>query len=122
MYGSINKTLQYLHDIHPTTILSIINLAFPTTHAAIVDAFRAHIRSVPRAKPSEKNPAPKVVAVIDGIVSVPGVLLPWREMVQVCREENVWSIIDAAHSIGQEVGINLSEANPDFWVSVRTIL
>jgi len=29
----------------------------------------------------------------------------------------VWSLVDAAHSIGQEVGINLGKAQPDFWIS-----
>ena len=45
----------------------------------------------------------KVVAVIDSIASMPGVLLPWQEMVKICREEGVWSVVDAAHSLGQEV-------------------
>jgi hercynylcysteine S-oxide lyase len=58
------------------------------------------------------------VAVIDSIVSNPGVLLPWKEMVQLCREEGVWSVIDAAHSIGQEVDLDLGKVKPDFWVSV----
>jgi len=39
-------------------------------------------------------------------------------MVAICRDAGVWSVVDAAHSIGQEVDINLSEAKPDFWVSV----
>jgi hypothetical protein len=60
-----------------------------------------------------------MVAVIDSIVSAPGVYMPWREMVQICREEGVWSVVDGAHSIGQEVGIDLKKADPDFWVSVR---
>ncbi|KAG5221652.1 PLP-dependent transferase [Salix suchowensis] len=32
-------------------------------------------------------------------------------------EEGVCSIIDAAHSIGQEIDIDLASAQPDFWVS-----
>jgi selenocysteine lyase/cysteine desulfurase len=53
------------------------------------------------------------------VVSNPGVLLPWKEMVAICKDEGIWSVIDAAHSIGQEVGVNLKESAPDFWVSVR---
>lgn len=34
-------------------------------------------------------------------------------------EVEVWSVIDGAHSLGQEQCIDLSEAKPDFWVSVR---
>lgn len=62
----------------------------------------------------------KIVAVIDSIASNPGVLLPWKEMVVICKEEGVMSIIDGAHSIGQELDINLGLAQPDFWVSVST--
>ena len=42
-------------------------------------------------------------------------------MVAICREAGVISIVDGAHSIGQELDINLSEARPDFWVSVRPL-
>jgi len=42
-------------------------------------------------------------------------------MVAICKDEQIWSVIDAAHSIGQEVGINLTKAAPDFWISVRLI-
>jgi len=38
-------------------------------------------------------------------------------MVKICKDEGVWSVIDAAHSIGQEQNINLTEIGPDFWVS-----
>ena len=40
-------------------------------------------------------------------------------MVAICREAGVISVVDGAQSIGQELDINLSEARPDFWVSVR---
>ena len=79
-----------------------------------MDAFRAKIREVKQAHadtdfsilPEDRDISGKgnrFVAVIDSITSTPGVLLPWKEMVQVCKEEGVWSVIDAAHSIGQEV-------------------
>ena len=48
--------------------------------------------------------------------------MPWREMVKICREEGVYSVVDAAHSIGQELNIKLDEAQPDFWFSVRYIV
>lgn len=40
-------------------------------------------------------------------------------MVQICNEEGVLSIVDAAHSVGQEMGIDLGAVRPDFWISVR---
>lgn len=85
---------------------------FPETHAWILVNFREHLRSLKR------GPNSKVVAVLDSIVSSPGVYVPWREMVQICKEEGVYSVIDAAHSIGQEVDIELHKADPDFFVTV----
>ncbi|KAF8581075.1 PLP-dependent transferase [Ramaria rubella] len=110
-YGAISRTLQYIHDIRPHPKLSTIELAFPTTHAAILNQFRAHLRAIPR------EPGQKVVAIVDSIVSNPGCVLPWERMVEICKEENVWSVLDAAHSIGQQVGINLEKTAPDFWIS-----
>lgn len=115
-YNSINKTLEYLHDIHPKTHLSTFALTFPSTHADIISDFRTHLEQLKRPEASKVNPHPKIVVVIDSIVSNPGVLLPWQEMVKICKEVGAWSIIDAAHSIGQE-RINLAESQPDFWVS-----
>lgn len=113
-YGSIERTVQYLSDIPPHPTISQFTVTFPATPADIVVKFREHLRSLPRQE------GKKVIAMIDSIVSTPGILMPWQEMVKVCKEENVWSVIDAAHSIGQELHINLSEAQPDFWVSVRS--
>ncbi|KAI9570595.1 pyridoxal phosphate-dependent transferase [Boletus coccyginus] len=92
-YGSVTQTLKYLADLPPHPTLSTFNLKFPTTHAKII------------------------VAIIDSIASQPAVLLPWKEMVAICRKAGVTSVIDGAHSIGQELDINLSEARPDFWVT-----
>lgn len=85
-------------------------MQFPATHEQIISQFRDHVRDLPKSK--------NVVAVIDSIVSNPGVLLPWQELVDICRENGIWSLVDAAHSIGQETGIDLSKSRPDFWVSV----
>ena len=82
------------------------------TRSNILEAFKSHLHAHP-ASPNKKR-----VAVIDSIISNPGVLLPWKEMVEICKEEDVWSVIDAAHSIGQEVDLDLGKADPDFWVSV----
>jgi hypothetical protein len=116
-YGSIVKTFQYLHDIYPETILAPFHLEFPTSHADILSYFRAHLRALPAPAPSAANPAPQRVAVIDALVSAPGALLPWEEMVAICREEGVYSVVDAAHAVGQQTGINLTKSMPDFWVS-----
>lgn len=89
------------------------------TNAEIITSFREHLRTLPRPAATAENPDPKIVCVVDSIVSNPGILLPWQEMVKICQEEGVYSVVDAAHSIGQEMNINLEETQPDFWFSVR---
>lgn len=120
-YGAVTSTIHYLADrsAQPRPTFSDVMYAFPLTHAEILERFRAKLREVKQqhtgARFSDVPPLSpghdtavrgrgnKIVAVIDAIVAVPGVLLPWKEMVRVAREEGVWTVIDAAHSIGQEV-------------------
>lgn len=118
-YNSILKTAQYLSDRAPHPQVSKFNLEFPTTHAKIISSFRDHLRALPRQSSFPDKPQ-QVVAVIDSLVSNPGVLLPWKEMVKICREEGVFSVVDAAHSIGQEVGIDVGASGCDFWISVSS--
>ncbi|EMD33519.1 hypothetical protein CERSUDRAFT_118090 [Gelatoporia subvermispora B] len=133
-YGAVSRTMQFLADRteQPRPDAYSVEYIFPMTHAEIVDRFRARIREIKQLHPdsafsyaySETDAAAafapgknKFVAVIDSITANPGALMPWQEMVKICREEGVYSVIDAAHSIGQEPNINLGEADPDFWVS-----
>lgn len=95
---------------HPKT--STFALQLPAPYATIVQDFRAHLRGL------QRNPGTKVVAIIDSIIALPGIRQPWTEMCKVCKEENVISIVDAAHSIGQETLIDVKNSDPDFWISV----
>ena len=112
-YNSISRTVHSISDVPPFASVSTIPLNFPTTHSKIIQEFKSHLHAHPAVSPNKKR-----VVVIDSITSNPGVLLPWKEMVQICKDEGVWSVIDAAHSIGQEVDLDLGKAAPDFWVSV----
>ncbi|KAI0775301.1 PLP-dependent transferase [Trametes elegans] len=136
-YGAVANTIRYLADRteQPRPEALAIEYTFPLTHAEIVDVFRARLREfkqahaqtqftdVPPLSPGYSADAGaegrgnKIVAVIDSITANPGALMPWQELVRICREEGVWSVIDGAHSIGQEPDINLSEVKPDFWLS-----
>ncbi|KAH9902931.1 PLP-dependent transferase [Cubamyces lactineus] len=135
-YGAVTNTIRYLADRseQPRPEAVAVTYEFPLTHAQILDIFRAKLREakqqrlntpftdVPPLSPwhdarAENAQGNKIVAVIDSITANPGALMPWQEMVRVCREEGVWTVIDAAHSIGQEPDINLTESKPDFWLS-----
>ncbi|KAJ7038870.1 pyridoxal phosphate-dependent transferase [Mycena alexandri] len=110
-YDAMAGLVRFLHDGPGHPDVSTFVIQWPTSHAAIVAGYRAHLQSLPR------HPGQKVVAILDSMTSVPGALMPWQALVQVCRELDVYSVIDGAHSIGQEPNINLGKANPDFWVS-----
>jgi len=114
-YPCLTQSLKYLADVPPHPTLSTFNLQFPTTRAKIVQDFKEHIKQLTTI--SDVTGKRKIIAIIDTIVSNPGVSLPWKEMVAICREAGVVSVVDGAQSIGQELDINLSEARPDFWVS-----
>ncbi|KAJ7477908.1 pyridoxal phosphate-dependent transferase [Mycena galericulata] len=110
-YDAMQALARFIRDTPPQPTVSIFALQFPTTHAALLDAFAAHLNGLPR------HSGQKVVALIDSITSVPGALMPWQAMVRLCKDAGVYSVIDGAHSIGQEPNINLGQADPDFWVS-----
>ncbi|TFY57881.1 hypothetical protein EVG20_g8371 [Dentipellis fragilis] len=119
-YKAVAMMIQRQSDTPPHPEISIFNLQYPTTQAAIVESFTAHIRTLKaslEAKQKPDGPKLKIVAVIDGIVANPGVLYPWRELTQICREEGVWSVIDAAHNLGQDQNIDVGKVQPDFFVS-----
>jgi len=122
-YSSVERTLQYIADFPPHPSVSVFELKFPTTRASALQAFRAHLDAsnaelqIAQRKIGNRTKL-KIVAVINSIASIPGVYLPWKEMVALCRERGILTVVDAAHSIGQELNINLSEADPDFWASV----
>lgn len=109
-YGAISRTVQYVSDISPHPKIHTVPFIFPSSPSAILEHFRKHIKSIPRA------PGAKVIVVLDSIVSNPGWLMPWREMVKICKEEGVWSVVDGAHSIGQEK-LDMKETDPDFFIS-----
>lgn len=116
-FGTVDRAVQNLGSLSPLPIISTVELELPASHTSIVEQFRAHLLSV---KKTPGPPGRKIVAVFDSILSSPGMLMPWQKMAAVCKEEGIWSVVDAAHSIGHELDIDLTKAAPDFWVTVST--
>ncbi|KAG8839474.1 hypothetical protein FRC20_006023 [Serendipita sp. 405] len=111
-YVAISSTLRRYADATPTPQLQIITLTFPTTPEAITSTFRRHIE-----QNVKRTAGTRVVALIDAIISNPGALLPWEELVQICKENGIVSVVDAAHAIGQ-IPLDMQRADPDYLVSV----
>jgi len=116
-WKGVKGDVKYIHDTnsaHPK--VSTYEVNFPTTTQFIIEEFRTHLRAI-RAIQLQGTSASKAVAIIDAICSKPGIRFPWPEMIRVCREEGAYSLIDAAHCMGQELDINLSVSLPDFWMT-----
>lgn len=106
--------------------LEVIPVTFPTTHQDLVDRtaslFRQYNHSVPpNYDPLLGKPAPFKserirLVVVDSIASAPGVIYPWREIVALARRYRILSLVDGAHSIGQEP-LDVPSADPDFFVT-----
>ncbi|KZT05405.1 PLP-dependent transferase [Laetiporus sulphureus 93-53] len=117
-FNTIRAAARYVSDTAPHPKLSEFTLSIPEKRKALFERFRKFLQSLKaqRRQSADETPKGKIVAVLDSISATPSVYMPWKDMVQICREESVWSVIDAAHSLGQEVDLNLTEAAPDFWV------
>ncbi|KAF5319646.1 hypothetical protein D9619_008585 [Psilocybe cf. subviscida] len=114
-----------IENVNPAPKMSSFDVGGLTSHKVIVSSFLDHLRILKKkihsqcGKTPEKTATgcPKVVVIMESITATPALLLPWREMVNICRDEEVWSVVDAAHSLGQESGLNVEEADPDFWMT-----
>ncbi|KAJ9602973.1 hypothetical protein H2200_012753 [Cladophialophora chaetospira] len=114
VYGALEKTIAYITETTPAQSVRI-ELDLPQSDDRIVELFRdtlrkqkASIQSVGRGRVR--------VAIFDTIVSMPGLRMPFERLVQMCREEGVLSLVDAAHGIGH-IPLNLTELDPDFLVT-----
>ena len=67
--------------------VKVYDLLFPTTHRAILEGWRRYIDEI--NLPEDNN----IVAIIDSITSYPGVAMPWKQMVAVCKEKGIWTIV-----------------------------
>ncbi|KAL7420902.1 hypothetical protein Q5752_004856 [Cryptotrichosporon argae] len=125
-YGAIGQTVKYICDKHPGVRLEVVDVAFPCAHADVVRQTEAVLSRYNELAPLDLSGLPRAVGrnvharvravVVDQIASLPGVVYPWEAIVRLCRKYGAWSIVDAAHAIGQ-VEVDVKRADCDFWVS-----
>jgi hercynylcysteine S-oxide lyase len=113
IYGACECTIDYICETTPATSFGI-DISFPCLHDKLLQDFEAAIDEV---RAQGKNPK---IAIFDTIVSMPGVRMPYEELIAICKRKNVLSLVDAAHCVGMldpQTDIKLAELDPDFWVS-----
>ena len=101
----VKNTLTYLEKFDDDQLIEV-EINWPSTQDAIVDAVRKAFR---------ENEGKIYISCFSHIVSVPGALLPVKELIQVSHNYSSMVLIDGAHALGQ-VPLNLNALNADFWV------
>ncbi|SPO06492.1 related to isopenicillin N epimerase [Cephalotrichum gorgonifer] len=111
VYTGVGKTVDYITDYHDDLVSSKeIGLTYPIEDADVVQKFRDAVKEV------EAEGKRVRASIIDVVSSLPGVVFPWEELVKVCKDLGILSVVDGAQAVGQ-VQLDLSAADPDFFVS-----
>lgn len=104
VYKSCGNTVKFLQKklgIEPV----LIELDYPLTNDEIVDKFEQTFTETTIK-----------LCLFDLIISSPGIKFPFEKLTTLCKEYNVLSLIDGAHSVGI-LPMNLGELKPDFYTS-----
>jgi selenocysteine lyase/cysteine desulfurase len=104
-YGMVKNTVQFLSDTYGIPSIQL-HIPFPTDSNSIVSLVQQTLNNNPDI----------VFASFSHIVSVPAIILPVKELVQVCRSKGVSVMIDGAHVMGQ-IPLNIKDIDPDYYLS-----
>ncbi|TVY62748.1 Hercynylcysteine sulfoxide lyase [Lachnellula suecica] len=108
-YYAVQNTLLSVMEMSPVQMRKV-EYTFPIAHDEIVQKFLEVVRKA-------KNEGLNVrAAVVDTIVSVPGVRFPFEKLVKACKDEGILSIVDGAHGVGQ-ISLDLGQLDPDFFLT-----
>lgn len=88
----------------------MVDIKWPCEDDELITKFEETVKAI---RESGRNPR---LAIIDTISSLPGMRLPYEELVRKCTELDVLSFIDGAHGIGQ-IKIDLTATQPSFFTS-----
>ncbi|TKY61604.1 L-cysteine desulfhydrase [Spatholobus suberectus] len=110
-YGAVKKSMEAYVTRAGGNVVEV-PLPFPVnSNDEIVSEFR---KALERGNSGGKRVR---LAVIDHVTSMPCVVIPVKELIQICREEGVDQVfVDAAHSIGC-TDVDMKEIGADFYTS-----
>lgn len=101
-YGMVKSTIAY---VDPDRRI-LVNLTMPATHDSILATVEDALK---------QNQGQIYVASFSHISSLPAILMPVAELIELCHSYGVMVMIDGAHALGH-VNVNLTDLNADFWL------
>ena len=104
-YTMVKNTIKYLHDFNDDSLLQV-DIKVPGTKDSILDAVRTAL---------ENNKGSVKIASFSHIVSLPAMILPIKELIQLCHQHGVLVLIDGAHALGQ-ISLDMKAYDADFYV------
>lgn len=110
VYGAVALGLSWLHETKGVEI-ETVRLEFPASDDTLVNAMVDAARKIKATEGKRLR-----LAIVDTIVSVPGLRVPFEQLVPALQAEGALVAVDGAHGIGH-VDIDLQELKPDFFVS-----
>uniref|UniRef100_A0A251TUC8 Putative pyridoxal phosphate-dependent transferase n=1 Tax=Helianthus annuus TaxID=4232 RepID=A0A251TUC8_HELAN len=110
-YGAVKKSVQAYVTRSGGDVIEV-KMPYPVySNDEIIKAFRNGLNL------GKMNNRKVRLAVIDHITSMPSVVIPVKELVQMCRDEGVDCIfVDAAHAIGS-IEVDVQDIGADFYTS-----
>ncbi|KAJ4988463.1 hypothetical protein SVAN01_06080 [Stagonosporopsis vannaccii] len=109
IYKGCDLTVQYITESTPAKSARV-EYTYPVEDDWLVEAFKQKVNDVQSAGGKVK------VAILDTVVSMPGVRVPFERLAQACKELGVLSLVDAAHGVGH-LELDVGGFDPDFLTS-----
>lgn len=98
--------MQYLCDTIPKFRSVKLELDYPISDDQILDLTETVLRRDRTIK----------LVMMDALSSLPGVISPCERVCRVCRQYDIYSLVDGAHAVTQ-IPVDLSPSQPDFFAS-----
>ncbi|KAI0161911.1 putative aminotransferase family protein [Hypoxylon sp. FL1284] len=110
VYDSLGRGVSWARDARGVDV-HVVAVPWPASDDALVDTMVAAARRV-NALPGKRVR----LAVVDTIISMPGIRVPFERLVPALQAEGALVLVDGAHGIGH-IDIDLGALEPDFFVT-----
>ena len=115
IYGAVAYGAQWIAEYHRRfgvkVHVEVVPVPIPLPDNAFVDSMTSAARRI------NTEPGRRVrLAIVDTIVSLPGVRVPFERLVPALQAKGALVLVDGAHAIGH-IDIDLAQLRPDFFVS-----